>query len=65
MKFLIMVAVHNLIFGEMAGFKIVSYIATQVKKARSMSNQSMQYEKILHTVIQCKYMGTISKYIII
>ena len=24
----------------------------------------MQYEKILHTFIQCKYMGTISKYII-
>ena len=25
----------------------------------------MQYEKILHTFIQCKYIGTISKYIII
>ena len=24
----------------------------------------MQYEKILHTYIQCKYKGTISKYII-
>ena len=29
-----------------------------------MLYQSMQYEKILHTFIQCKYMGTISKYII-
>ena len=24
----------------------------------------MQYEKILHTFMQCKYMGTISKYTI-
>ena len=50
-------------FGEMAGFKIVPYMATHVKK--SSKYQSMQYEKILHTFIQCKYMGTISKYIII
>ena len=28
-----MVAVHTLIFGEMAGCKIVPYIATHVKKA--------------------------------
>ena len=28
-----MAAVHILIFGEIAGFKIVSYIATQVEKA--------------------------------
>ena len=28
-----MMAVHILIFGEMAGFKIVPYIATHVKKA--------------------------------
>ena len=26
-------AVHILIFGEMAGFKIVPYVATHVKKA--------------------------------
>ena len=28
-----MAAVHILIFGKMAGFKIVPYIATHVKKA--------------------------------
>ena len=28
-----MAAVHILIFGEMAGFEIVPYIATHVKKA--------------------------------
>ena len=32
MKFMIMAAVHILIFGEMAGFKLVPYIATHVKK---------------------------------
>ena len=31
MKFIIMVAVHILIFGEMAGLKIVLFIATPVK----------------------------------
>ena len=31
MKFIIIAAVHILIFGEMAGFKIVQFIATHVK----------------------------------
>ena len=30
-EFIIMAAVHILIFGEMAGFKIVPFIATRVK----------------------------------
>ena len=33
MKFIKMAAVHILIFGEMAGCKIVLYIATHMKKA--------------------------------
>ena len=33
-----MAPVHILIFGEMAGFKIVSHIATQVKKALEVCN---------------------------
>ena len=32
MKFMIMAVVHILIFGEMAGFKLVPYIATHMKK---------------------------------
>ena len=35
MKLKKMVAVHILIFGEMAGFKIVPYLAMHVKKAKS------------------------------
>ena len=31
MKFIIMEAIHILIFGEMAGFKIVPFIATHMK----------------------------------
>ena len=31
MKFIIMAAIHVLIFGEMEGFKIVPFIATHVK----------------------------------
>ena len=31
MKFIIMAAVHILIFGEMAGFKKVSFVATHLK----------------------------------
>ena len=33
MKFIIMAAIHILTFGEMAGFKIVPYMATHMKKA--------------------------------
>ena len=35
MKFMIMVAVHILIFGEMAGFRIVPFIATHVKMKKN------------------------------
>ena len=40
MKFIKMAAVHILILGEIAGFKIVPFIATHVKKKNSWS-----YEK--------------------
>ena len=68
MKFKIMAAVHILIFGEIAGCtrKIVPYIATHVKKSSKVCNIKVcNMKKILHTFTQCKYMGTISKYIII
>ena len=41
-----MAAVHILIFGEMAGFKMVQYLAMHMKKAlKCVIKQSMQYEK--------------------
>ena len=42
MKFIIMAAVHILIFGEMAGFKIVHFIAMHVKMKKDFS---LSYEK--------------------
>ena len=55
-----MAAVHILIFGEMAGFKIVPYLAKHMKK---YVISKYAYEKILHTFIQGKYMRAISEYI--
>ena len=43
MKFIIMAAVHILNFGEMAGFKIVPFIASHVKKKKKKN--SWNYEK--------------------
>ena len=41
-----MTCVHILIFGEMAGFKIVPYIASHVKKGSKVCDiKGMQYEK--------------------
>ena len=40
-----MAAVHILIFGEMAGFKIVSFIATHVEKKKKKKKKSWSYEK--------------------
>ena len=37
MKFILMAAVHILIFGEMAGFKIVPFMATHVKMKNCLS----------------------------
>ena len=51
-------------FDEMAGFKIVMFLATHVKKALKyvISKYAIWKNIAYGTFIQCKYMGTISKY---
>ena len=59
-----MASVHILIFGEMAGFKIVTYIATHVKKVLKYIIKVCNMKKYCILSSSENYMGTVSKYII-
>ena len=60
-----MAAVHILIVGEMAEFKIVPYLSTHVKKISKVCNIKVcNMKKYCILSSSVNYMGTISKYII-